>query len=476
MRVLHCVLARLSDVVARPDLGVADPAEVLRAIFAEASGHRIELRVDATRLETPLEAGTAAHYSLDLHHAVRQLTQNPLDAETVDRVAVLYGARYAHFPGIFGVMFDRGFLPDTLDDVATNPKLIGRPREGCAIFLDAIAQYRSDASDRARQVRFTTVHEMGHLFNLLHIGSPQNFLTPSAIKKTYDEGAFQFNNAHKEQLAEAEHNPSYWPGGSNFADLGSEAASHDRLWSRRKHVDPASLRGGLTLRLAIARERFRYFEPVELDISVRLPRSAPRSRRLPDMLDPGYEQLRVWIEDPTGERRRYRSPRYYCPHDLYRTLKPGEMFRRDVSIFGQSGGYTFRRAGEHRLWAEFALDARTRLRSNTVTIEVEPSRGSKVPAGAAQALKRISTAELLYHRLDRREGAGARTLEALITAFPRMASIATLRYALARTYAAAADPALHGRAREHLTRAIDSVSLGEHQREKAMAALQSRDC
>jgi len=105
----------------------------------------------------------------------------------------------------------------------------------------------------------------------------------------------------------------------------------------------------------MSRRSFFYFEPVELDVVLSAPSSANRSFRVPDCIDPGYGAFRIWIEEPSGERRIYRSPRIYCAHDELIFVGPKKPFRRDISIFGESGGFTFRRAGVHKVWAEFAL-------------------------------------------------------------------------------------------------------------------------
>jgi hypothetical protein len=471
VRALRCVLARLTSQVSRPTFGVPDPHVFLRDLYANASSNHIGLDVDTSLLDQPLGDGEAEHYSLDLHHAVRRLLANPIDAPTVDRVAVLYGGRYINFPTIFGIMFDRGFIPDTQDDLVTDPEIVGRPREGCAIFLNAIAQDRPVPNDFDRQVQFSTVHEMGHLFNLLHIETPHNFLSTSSADNTYEPTAFHFAQEHCEQLSKADEDRHFWPGGSDFADLGSDYASQDRPSTGRTAL--ATSLSLPKLRLSTVRDRFRYFEPVELELSISLPITAQGSTRVPDALDPGYEMFRVWIEEPNGERRLYRSPRKYCAQRLHRRLTPGDRFSRDISIFGQSGGYTFRRNGIHRLWAEFRLGPRRTIRSNALEIDIEPARKSKVPLDVARSLTQIEPAELLYHRLDRRGGRGAQVLENIVETYPRLRAAPCIRYALAKAYLADADSGDQrvARAQTHLERAIDSPMLGEHQRIKAAACL-----
>lgn len=467
MRALRCVLARLTSAIPRPTLGVENPEAMLRDLYFSASSGAVTLNVETSALDEPLGNGPGKHYSLDLHHAVRRLLANPIDAATVNAVATLYGGRYAHFPEIFGIMFDRGFVPTSNDDLVKEPIVIGRPREGCAVFLDAIRGQRPEDDEFQRQVRFSTVHEIGHLFNLLHIEHPHNFLSTSPADHTYEPAAFAFAPDHCRQLARADVDRHHWPGGSDFADLGADSASQERP----RQVG-TSRRGSLPrLSVGLVRDRFRYFEPVELDVTIRLPRTAERRKRIPDALDPGYELFRLWIEEPNGERRLYRSPRKYCVQGLYRSLEPGDAFSRDISVFGQSGGYTFRRSGVHRLWIDFDINSRETIRSNVIELEVTSLLDSSVPTEVARALTRVDAAELLYHRLDRRRGRGADVLEGVLQAYPRLPAAPSIRYALGRTYLNTGRSE-RKRTHEHLTRAIDSPRLGHQQRIRALECLQ----
>jgi len=75
------------------------------------------------------------------------------------------------------------------------------------------------------------------------------------------------------------------------------------------------------------------------------------------------------IETPDGERYRYRSPKLYCGQGPSKWL-PWLGIPPDISIFGQSGGYTFRRPGRHLIWVEYGLGKGNRLKSNVAAVDV----------------------------------------------------------------------------------------------------------
>ena len=71
-------------------------------------------------------------------------------------VNLLFAGRYqSDRPNVTGIMFD----PGTDDSFS---------RQGAAVFCDTIRGLDLDASEMRREFLFTTVHELGHTFNLLH--------------------------------------------------------------------------------------------------------------------------------------------------------------------------------------------------------------------------------------------------------------------------------------------------------------------
>ena len=203
---------------------------------------------------------------------------------------------------------------------------------------------------------------------------------------------------------------------------------------------------------------------------------------VPDALDCGYGGFRVWIEEPDGQRRFLRSPRYYCSPRGSLGISSDRPFRRDISIFGESGGYTFRKAGVHRIHVTFALDDRRTIQSNPIELEIlrqAPDNPLYVDARACLSMDQI--ARLLYYRrmTPTRAGRLAKIADFcrqhnrhLASAFAHygvgsaLARSAHERHARGRPVAEVVRAA-----RTHLAAGARRQQLGEHRRQKAEDAL-----
>lgn len=374
---------------------------------------------------------------------------------------MLFADYYKPFPAALGVMFDRGFDPG--DDPSSAKVFRQSPREGCAVFLRAITELRSSPAQAEDEALFTTIHELGHIFNLQHVNHPTNFLSQSVGTAPYPPNAYYFLSGHRHMLAQCSTSPHVWPGGAQFADIGD--FGHFNAPVRRSSPRPAF---GLELAISMGQREFWRFEPVELDIEVRCARGVDRAFRILDAVDPGYETFHIWIEEPTGERRRHRSPRRYCRVRRSRMIRPGQPFRRDLSIFGEAGGYTFRVPGIHRLWAEFMVKPGLKIRSNDLEVNVKPATDNDAYYQARRVLGASPRAGILYHRLIRTNLRHLTVLEGLCQAQSDLPSVGSIRYAVARAMNERSngnDGTLPESAAELLRRAADSPALGDRQRE-----------
>ncbi|MGF6706948.1 hypothetical protein [Pseudomonas frederiksbergensis] len=463
----ECLLARLTSAVGIPNFAMNGQEQVLKEIFEYASSGDIQLNIN----NKPLWMGVGQQrgfWALDLHMALMGLTHNPSPPAPSQRIAVLYADFYKPFSSALGVMFDRGFDPG--DDPSSATEFRQSPREGCAVFLGAIAKLRGDPNQAEDEALFTTIHELGHVFNLQHVNRPINFMAQSEAAGPFQAEAYQFLDMHRMALSNCSRSPNVWPGGSAFNETGKYTNYRTGPNREPRHQD-----FGLELALSMQQREFWHFEPVELDIELRVVEGVQRSFRVPDAIDPGYESFEIWIEEPTRERRRYRSPRRYCSTGKRRTIKPGRSFRRDISLFGEAGGYTFRVPGVHRIWAEFTVRPGAVLRSNELEVNVmEPSQSDSYTL-ASRILSAPPRAKSLYHRLFR--SANQRNLLILkdyCDTAPRLQSIGAIRYAVARIMAeqaSAANCSLPHAAAEQLRRALDSPELGLRQRELALRLL-----
>jgi hypothetical protein len=388
-----CVFGQVGNVsapVPQPPLFVPTPdggLQTLEEVYADASDRDIELRSDGRALDSPENPDLEMVDQFVLQDALDKLTQNSGNRR-VERLGILYANKFRQRPAIFGMMFDTAFRGDP------GPNIGVLPREGCAVFLDAIAAHHQDDS-YARQVAFTTVHELGHVFNLQHRGEA-NFLRTSSFQQSPELGAFQFADEHREDLQRCSSDAAVCPGGSEFSDItanGNEDAPKPEP-SLRKQAK------ALELVLDIEHLDFTPFSPVELDITIRLKPGVESPIDIPNEIDPGYRRFAIWIEMPNGELRRYRSTAHYCAFPDVTPVTVDQPFRRDISIFGQAGGYTFRRVGNYQLWATFQLAKGVSLVSNKLSLRVRPLRArtkaARSEVGEIQELLQRAARTLFY--------------------------------------------------------------------------------
>ncbi len=175
----------------------------------------INLQIDTTSRYNnsiiPDERPTTAFY---LQNALMRLTQNPLNTNKVNNIGLILADRFESRPGVLGFMFDLGFNPSGIDSV--NSIYTDVPREGCAIFLNAIRQIRPSDDAFSKETVFTAIHELGHVFNLWHLENPKTFMATSNNSTPYPETAYYFHKSHRDYLHQASVNSHVWPGGSHF--------------------------------------------------------------------------------------------------------------------------------------------------------------------------------------------------------------------------------------------------------------------
>jgi len=381
---LTCKVAALNAGLDTTLFRSADFVEFVQGHFRSASGGDIELDVQFDpSIQPVLSAGEAA-VDGDLHFAMRQLTQNPSRPPIV-AMGLLVGFAHASDSQMFGLMFDRGIaqVPGDLNAAVA--------REGAAIFLDPITHSRSGA-DVSAECRFTSVHELGHAFNLAHAPQiPPTFMSRSALNATaYNAGAYFFEPEQADQLSRCSTDTSVQPGGSPFTDgdAGNTAAT-------RRRQRPGSPPLKLTVE-ARPTECTRY-EPIHLDIALSMTDRSKSHARVPRVVDPAHESFRIYIEDPDGHERRYHSSIHCCPTARKLEVRRSDPFRRDVVLITEQGRYTFRSPGVHRIRAEFDVAPGVTLHSNRTQIMIlrdrDPSRGP-----TARVLRTLGATQLLQFR------------------------------------------------------------------------------
>lgn len=445
-------------------------AHAVAGPFSTASGGDLVL---SPRLVDAAAAGIAAPANLQsdhLHRSLEALTGRQRGEPKVTHIGLLLAGEFEPRPDFFGLMFDEDFIPGT-----SNP-WVSTPREGCAVFLSAIAARRS-GTDFIDEVLYTAIHELGHLVNLQHSDEPSYMATSASRLDPFPTSGRGFNSLQQRMLSKCSASRFVWPGGSAFGDLGPFVSATNPLDAAANAAEP------LQLRVCMQQDAFWPFEPVELDIELSLRGGRRTGVRVPDMVDPGYQRFKIWIEEPSGERRIYLSPRHYCDHPGRIAVANGSPVRRDVSVFGQSGGFCFQRAGLHKVFATFELSPRRVLRSNTLEVMVRQPGTSEYYAAASAAMTDRDLGQFLYYRkLDRARQRKLHRLTDLCEAFPRQAALANVQYALGRACASLANlrreagrPSqdLARQAAGHLQAAVRKKALGEHRRANAERALET---
>lgn len=390
----------------------------------DASGQaHINMQVDEiSRVNAGLINSDVPTNAVYLQQSLAAITQNPVNISQVRNVGVILADRYEHRPGLLGLMFDYGFNPSNIAPVTAAFRSV--PREGCAIFLNAIRDMRGINSDFNKEVVFTAIHELGHVFNLGHINSPRNFMSTSDVSAVYPPTAYFFHKTHNFKLQRAETDEHVYPGGSNYDEGGPAGLAENDPFSDQFVIED------LTLKIHTNQEEFWHFEPVELDISIQ---SKSKKYILEDKVDPGYENLIIHINRPDGTIFKYRSPRIYCQNHAKITVKPGQPFLRDISIFGQSGGYTFSTPGEYKIRAVFKSGRNVRIISNTLSINVKAIKPfSQKFSKMETLLSHHDIARLLYHRSGKYRKSSIVALEAFARSQSRTELGNNVLYALAK--------------------------------------------
>lgn len=398
-----------------------------------------------------------------LHEALEKITGFQRNQSKVDTIGLLIADSYAPDPGHFGIMFDQAFDPQSQD---IGPRT---PREGCAVFLNGISRGRAPA-ERFEEGIFTAIHELGHVFNLQHSSIP-SFMYQSAKGGLQPVAKSQFSVLECGMLARCSKDPHVWPGGSAFLDQGMLNASEHKLASSSSRCE---------LTISSSKDVFYHFEPVELDVTLKARSGAVVT--VPYALDAGYACFAIWIEEPDGARRKLQSPNHYCVPRTELVLDANRHFHRDISIFGESGGYTFRRAGRHRIWAVFNHELDEAATSNVIEVEVLPQneRSTFWRDGQSVLAEPTAARTLYYRRLTRQRMRAVKRLAEFSDVHRRDAATAMTRYAIGRALGEAAlerrrdtGSVLAEQARHQLKLATRRPVLGDHRRNIAEELLEN---
>jgi hypothetical protein len=400
---LHVI--RCTDVDHLPDFR-AIGGKCIADWFREATGDKLRLNLQFHGVTVD---SLACDHAL-LHSVVRKVIAPP-QGRPVQEIALLF-CRHWSAGGLEGLMFDY-----TGDD-----PLLGRfgdsngvPREACAVFTDSFA----DTDDRGKV--FSAIHELGHVFNLVHDQSGGSFMARFG-------GLDGFLGADCQRLTSvSEGNWIHSPGGANFlsGDPPARVSAGHRI---------APARRGWNLKANLGKDSFLPGEPVLLDLEL-VPRGRP-SGTIESRLDPGYDALAIWFETPRGERRRHQPPYHYCrrvPSPV--EVSPARPLRNNPRITHTSTRLNFEIPGTYRIWAEYTPPSAKGQRgtgtilSNVLEFEVRRPRGN-FEQRISQTLCLPSVAQFMTYKGGPMTTVQRRALHNLVRKDPTHDSLQVVRYAL----------------------------------------------
>jgi hypothetical protein len=257
------------------------------------------------------------------------------------------------------------------------------------------------------------------------------------------------------------------PGGSRFNERGTIGHSY----SNDLPLAAPEGASALKLEIGLSHQEFWHFEPQELDVRLSLPDPASGVVTIPDEIDPGYACFEIWITRPDGERRRFRPLSHFCGNPMKRQVTYEQPFERDISIFRQSGGYTFPMEGRYEIQAMLRLSLDKSVSSNIAECQVLRVRPeSKIYLSMRKNLMTAEAVELLRYKSQLPSRPHYLRLKRFADSHSSIASGAAVHYslgrALIRSFSAKAGASRSGRLREqgvyHLEKAAKHPQLGIH--------------
>jgi hypothetical protein len=257
------------------------------------------------------------------------------------------------------------------------------PRQGAAAFYSTMKEAwgnLSQAEFDCNLVR-TCVHELGHALNLLHSFDKERPDSPSwmnypwrypygynlppgwdGTNKFWQNCRFEFD---LEELRHLRHHAmmEVIPGGAAFGVLGHDVAAPAAVATDQLETAPVAL----YVRTRPERYLFNFAEPVTVELKLKNQTQAPMV--VPDMLNPEFGLLQLFIRDPKNQVHLYRPLFKLCGEARTTELPPGEKLYESIFITYGAKGFYFEQPGEYQIWAVYTAGG-LRLRSNALRIRV----------------------------------------------------------------------------------------------------------
>jgi hypothetical protein len=297
--------------------------------------------------------------------------------------------------GLYGVMFD-----------VTG----GLPRQGCAVFADAIRAGTPDA-EQDRRIIQTTVHEIGHAFNLVHrfertLGRADStsfmnydwlYRGGDQVAQFWEQFAYSFD---ADELAFLRHGPraAVMPGSTPFHSVdywGAAPGTHPAFI-------PAEPTPGLKLTLQPPDRgaMFDFGQPIYLQVTLENTGTGPVPLP-PGALDVKAGHLEVLVESGPGiaNAQPFVPMVQRCLIDYTDgpdSLVPGRPISENVNLTFGSGGFTMAQPGVYRLTPLLSLSDHDSvedttntqvIRGETLTVQVAYPRSRQDEEHATELLQ-----------------------------------------------------------------------------------------
>lgn len=369
--------------------------------FAEASGSELKLKIVDHR--THLDRGVYTFGKL------QSLANNILPEPTtrpVNDIAILFCPGSWSGEGLYGLMFD-------YDAPGFFSSYNGVPRQACAIFLDEF-----DSISGEQQV-WTAIHELGHVFNLIHDDTNSSFMATDKTAIGVESGFTGYDCDHL--AAAGRGNYEYAAGGDNFkgGTASSLRHSHSTRWA---------------LRATSGKDHYLVGESIVLDLGLYLlggvTSCVPR-------LDPGYPSFKIWIETPDGERIQHHTPLSFCGLGQKPiTVAVGTPLENNPRLTLNKFKLNFSHAGVYKISADYYLEEDGKVvcaHSNTVEAEITRPKNI-VEESISSFLRKPEIARFVNYKGVILKPKQQKALQKLADEHPDHESVQHVRYALAHHY------------------------------------------
>ncbi len=382
----------------------------LQNYFSDATNNELQLNIKRHTANFQSVGCTSA----TLHEVVHRYIPENSGFPAKDIALVFAYSWHSNRSGLYGLMFDWDGYEEAVDEQMYSGSV---HRQACAVFLNAIR-----GKDREERIIHTAIHELGHVFNLIHDLNNDSFMA-----KDVDVLSATFKWLDQKKLRQAARGGWYYaPGGENFG-------IHESSSARSYYY--GGLNPYLTLSAAIEKKDFLLGEPIALDLE--LVNESKESLKVRPELDPGYTTLSIWHVNPLGERRLFRPRMRFCRRQDKRTsLSPKRPIRNNPRISHGQIGTELTRPGEYIAWAEFDTgldDESPMVVSNKVKFRIiEP--GDEESFDVSSGLMSTAISSFTLNKGGIHDNDVISHIEQFANKYRNQEAIGHLRYALARYY------------------------------------------